>query len=59
MNAQLTIPAVTYGGEGSIEKLRDIIRSEDAKSILVFTDKGIRSFGLSARAEPVADAEPQ
>lgn len=57
MNAQLTIPAVTYGGEGSIEKLRDIIRSEDAKSILVFTDKGIRSFGLSARVEAICAEE--
>lgn len=57
MNAQLTIPAVTYAGEGSIEKLRDIIRSEDAKSILVFTDKGIRSFGLSARVEAICAEE--
>ena len=54
---QLTIPAVTYAGEGSIEKLRDIIRSEQAKSILVFTDKGIRSFGLSARIEKICAEE--
>ena len=57
MNAQLTIPAVTYAGEGSIEKLRDIIRGEGAKSVLVFTDKGIRSFGLSARVEAICAEE--
>ena len=58
MNAhQITVPAVIYAGEGSIEKLRDIIRREHAKNILVFTDKGIRSFGLSAGIEKICAEE--
>ena len=54
---QLTIPAVTHAGEGSIEQLRDIIHAERAKTILVFTDKGIRSYGLSARVEAICAEE--
>lgn len=58
MNAhQITVPAVIYAGEGSIEQLRDIIRAEQAKTILVFTDKGIRSYGLSARVEAICAEE--
>lgn len=57
MNVQLVTPAVTYAGEGSIEKLRDIIRTERAKSILVFTDKGIRRFGLSSGIEKICTEE--
>ena len=58
MNAhQITVPAVIYAGEGSIEQLRDIIRREHAKNILVFTDKGIRSFGLSAGIEKICAEE--
>ena len=54
---QITIPAVTYAGEGSVETLREIIQKEHAKSILVFTDKGIRSFGLSTRVEEICAEE--
>ena len=58
MNAhQITVPAVIYAGEGSVEQLRDIIRAERAKTILVFTDKGIRSYGLSARVEAICAEE--
>lgn len=54
---QLTLPAVIYAGEGSTERLRDIIRKEGAKSVLVFTDKGIRSFGLSKEIEEICAQE--
>ena len=54
---QITIPAVTYAGEGSVEMLREIIQKEHAKSILVFTDKGVRSFGLSTRVEEICAEE--
>jgi alcohol dehydrogenase class IV len=50
---QLAIPAVTYTGQGSVEKLAEIIGCEKAKSILVFTDKGVRSVGLTRRIEEI------
>lgn len=43
---QIKIPSCVYGGEGSIEKVKDIILKEKAKRIIVFTDKGIRNTGL-------------
>ncbi len=43
---QVKLPPCAYAGEGSVEKIKDIIAKEEAKSIIVFTDKGIRSTGL-------------
>lgn len=43
---QVKLPPCAYAGEGSIEKIKEIVSKENAKSILVFTDKGIRSTGL-------------
>ncbi len=43
---QIKIPSCMYAGEGSIEKICEIIAREQAKSILVFTDPGIRATGL-------------
>ena len=48
---QLTIPGVTYAGPGSIEKILEIIEKEGVSSVLLFTDKGIRSTGLTAPIE--------
>jgi alcohol dehydrogenase class IV len=48
---QLTIPGVTYAGPGSIEKISEIIEKEGISSVLLFTDKGIRSTGLTAPIE--------
>lgn len=48
---QLTIPGVTYAGPGSIEKISEIIEKEGVSSVLLFTDKGIRSTGLTASIE--------
>ena len=53
---QMTIPAVTYAGQGSIEKLAEIIEREQAKSILIFTDKGVRGVGLTKRVEEICGA---
>ena len=45
MNAhQITVPAVIYAGEGSVEQLRDIIRAERAKTILVFRIRGFEAM---------------
>jgi alcohol dehydrogenase class IV len=43
---QVKLPPCAYAGEGSIEKIKEIVAKEGAKSILVFTDKGIRATGL-------------
>lgn len=48
----ITIPSVTYAGQGSINYLEEIIAKEKADSIMVFTDKGIRAAGL---CKPVED----
>ncbi|MDC7288474.1 iron-containing alcohol dehydrogenase [Blautia schinkii] len=46
MGYQLKVPPCAYAGAGSIEAVKGIIAREQSKSILVFTDKGIRSTGL-------------
>lgn len=46
MSFQIKIPSCIYGGEGSMDKVKEIIAKEGAKKVLVFTDKGIRSTGL-------------
>lgn len=43
---QVKIPPCVYAGEGSIEKIKDIVAKEKAKAVMVFTDKGIRATGL-------------
>ncbi|MDY2737708.1 iron-containing alcohol dehydrogenase [Intestinibacter sp.] len=46
MKYQIKIPSCIFGGEGSIENVKHIIEKENAKKIIVFTDKGIRDTGL-------------
>lgn len=47
MKDTMMIPSVLYAGEGSIsESVEDILNKEDAKKVLVFTDKGIIGAGL-------------
>ncbi len=43
---QVKIPSNIYGGEGCIEKVKEIVEKEHAKKILIFTDKGIIATGL-------------
>jgi len=50
---QITIPAVTYAGQGSSQEIGGIIKREQAKAILIFADKGVRSFGLSKTIEDI------
>lgn len=47
MNYKIKMPSSVYGGMGSVEKLSDIIAAENAKEILVFTDKGVRDSGVT------------
>lgn len=53
---QLSIPAVLCAGQGSIEKIADIITAERAESVLLFTDKGVRGAGLTKRIEEICSA---
>ena len=47
MNHQLIIPSVLYTGEGSIAgSIKEVLAKEQAKKVLVFTDKGIIGAGL-------------
>lgn len=46
MSYQIKIPSCIFGGEGSIENVKAVIEKENAKKVIVFTDKGIRATGL-------------
>ena len=46
MAYQIKIPSCVYGGEGSVDNIKNIIEKENAKKLIVFTDKGIRGAGL-------------
>lgn len=46
MAYQIKLPACVYGGEGSIEKIKEIVEREKAKKIVVFSDEGIKAAGL-------------
>ena len=50
---QLTIPSNIYAGKSSIDNLVNIITKENVKSILVFTDKGVRAVGLCNKVEEI------
>lgn len=52
---QLTIPSVTYAGKGSISNLESIIQRENVKSVLIFTDKGVRGVGLTKDVEAICN----
>lgn len=46
MSHQIKVPSCVYGGEGCIEKVKEIAAKEGAEKVLVFTDKGVRGTGL-------------
>lgn len=43
---QSKIPPCVYFGEGSLDKIKDIVQKEEPEKILIYTDRGIRSTGL-------------
>ena len=47
MQYEIKMPSYLYGGEGCIEKVKDILKKENTKKVIVFTDKGVRQTGLS------------
>ena len=46
MSYQIKIPSCIFGGAGSVENVKAVIEKENAKKVIVFTDKGIRATGL-------------
>ena len=46
MAYQVKIPSCSYGGEGSIEKIKEIIAKEKSQKVVVFSDEGIKATGL-------------
>lgn len=52
-SCQLTIPSVTYTGQGSICNLEAIMQRENVESVLIFTDKGVRGVGLTKDVEAI------
>lgn len=43
---QVKLPSCAYGGEGSIEKIKEIVAKERAAKLVVFSDEGIKATGL-------------
>lgn len=43
---QVQVPPYVYGGEGCIDRIKEIIIREASKRIIVFTDNGICSTGI-------------
>lgn len=50
---QLTVPSVIHAGQGCINQISEIINIEQAKNILIFTDKGVRGAGLCETVEKI------
>ena len=46
MGYRMKLPSSIYSGTGSIEDIKNIVKQEAAKKILVFTDKGVAGAGL-------------
>lgn len=46
MNYQIKLPSCVYGGQGSIEKINEVLLKEKAERAIIFTDEGIRRAGL-------------
>ena len=42
----LKLPVCTHLGEGSVKVVPEIIRRENAKKVVVFTDQGVRQSGV-------------
>lgn len=43
---QVKLPSCAYGGEGSMEKVKEIISREGAEKLVIFSDEGIKATGL-------------
>ncbi|WP_444644116.1 iron-containing alcohol dehydrogenase [Caproiciproducens sp. R1] len=55
VNYKMKMPSCVYGGVGSVHKLSEMVAAENAKEVLVFTDKGVRDSGVTDFALKVLD----
>ena len=58
MRCQIKQPSCTYAGFGSVEKIKEIVAKENAKRLLVFSDRVIVSTGLLELLTAQLDAIP-
>lgn len=52
----LKLPHAVYGGENAMEQITDILKTNAAKKVATFTDKGIEKAGLFALPEAAVKA---
>ena len=52
----LKLPHAVYGGENAMEQITDILKTNAAKKVAIFTDKGIEKAGLFALPEAAVKA---
>ena len=52
----LKLPHAVYGGENAMEQITDILKTNGAKNVAIFTDKGIEKAGLFALPEAAVKA---
>ena len=45
-----------FAGPGSVEKISEVLQRENAQSVLLFTDKGVRGAGLTKRVEEICSS---
>ena len=54
---QAKMPSCLYAGEGCTANIKDVLKKEKVKSVLVFTDRGIKEAGLlSLLTDELAEA---
>lgn len=58
MEYQIKIPSCIYGGENCIQNVQQILKTEQVKNVLVFTDKGICATGLLDILTNILDSMP-
>ena len=46
LNYSLKMPRAVYGGEDALQHISDLVRSNGARRVAIFTDQGIRACGL-------------
>lgn len=52
----LKLPHAVYGGENAMEQITEILKTNNAKKVAIFTDKGIEKAGLFALPEAAVKA---
>ena len=52
----LKLPHAVYGGDDAMEQITDILKTNGAKKVAIFTDKGIEKAGLFALPEAAVKA---